>query len=264
MRRLWVFLISLLWVDPATATDVYSYKAKEYVIISGGKSPDGHWSVAAHGEGSDGSDHFGLYLMREPAHERSMQLPTGEHLDTAPLSIAGVWAPDSSCVAVLYRSDRHVLELRLVAVANGKSQALDVPALVNAVGHDYLKPAAADALSSRHFRVAWKGKDQLALEEFDAFDATDSVFRPGIETYLNVDRRGPERTFTDFSASAICDISDRKKPHFLDIKPMSGKWEKIVYSPHLLFEPGSGLHSTETAMSSMEAQAERDKGHPQK
>lgn len=258
MRRSWISLITLLWAGPSVATDVYSYKAGEYAIVSSGKSPDGHWSIAAHGDGPDGSGHFGLYLMREPAHESLMQLSTGEHLDTGPLSIAGVWAPDSSCIALLYRSDRHVLELRLFSIADGKSQALEVPSLVNAVGHEYLKPEASGALSGRHFRVAWKGRDQLALEEFDSFDAAESVFRPGMEAYLDLDREGPERTFTSFSASAIYDISDRSKPRFTGIKPLSAKWEKIVYSPHLLFEPGNGLHNTETAMSSQAAQSKRD------
>ena len=67
--RVWFLLLLLLWARPVTATDNYCYKADEYAIISGGRSPDGHWSIAAHGDGPAGYDNFDIYLMREPAHE---------------------------------------------------------------------------------------------------------------------------------------------------------------------------------------------------
>ena len=48
---------------PAGATSNYDYKPDEYMVITDGRSPNGQYSIAAHGEGEDGYDHFHLYLM---------------------------------------------------------------------------------------------------------------------------------------------------------------------------------------------------------
>src|SRR5205814_6691540 len=87
IARVWFALLLLLCAEPIVATDNYSYKADEYATISGGRSPDGRWSIAAHGEGEAGYGNFDLYLMREPAHEKPAPLRTRDCLDTAPLSI---------------------------------------------------------------------------------------------------------------------------------------------------------------------------------
>src|SRR5207302_11293030 len=112
IARVWFAPLLLLCAEPVVATDNYSYKADEYAIISDGRSPDGRWSVAAHGEGEAGYENFDLYLIREPAREKPTPLRTSDCLDTNPLSIFAVWAPDSRHVALLNRSDRHVLDLR--------------------------------------------------------------------------------------------------------------------------------------------------------
>src|SRR3954470_12937752 len=135
----WFALFLLLCVVPVVATDNYSYKTDEYATISGGRSPDGRWSVAAHGEGEAGYGSFDLYLLRAPAHEKVAPLRTNDCLDTAPLSIIAVWAPDSKHVALLNRSDRHVLDVRLFAVAGGKVQQIKVPLLLDVVGKRHLK-----------------------------------------------------------------------------------------------------------------------------
>jgi hypothetical protein len=123
IARIWFPLLLLLCTEPVIATYNYTYKAHEYATISGGRSPDGRWCVAAHGEGEADYGNFDLYLMREPAHEESAPLQTSDCLDTAPLSIIAVWGPDSNHVVLLNRSDRHVLEARLLGVADGKAAA---------------------------------------------------------------------------------------------------------------------------------------------
>ena len=162
----WFLGLLLTWINPAAATDNYTYKAGEYAIISDGHSPDGCWSIAAHGGGDYGYDRFNLYLMREPAHRRLAPLRTGENLDTGPLSIVGLWAPDSKHVVVLYRIDRHVLEIRLLGVSDGKLRLIDVPSLVSTVGQPYFKPQIHYELFSRIYRVAWQGVDRFVMDEF--------------------------------------------------------------------------------------------------
>ncbi len=254
----WFLLLVLLWARPVAATDNYSYQTNEYAIISGGRSPDGRWSIAAHGGGPYGYDDFHLYLMREPAHERLVLIRTHEHLDTGPLSIVGLWAQDSSCVAILYRTDRHILDLRFFGIINGKVQPIDVPSLVNTIGQQHLKKRVRHELCGRHYRVTWQKADLLTLEEFDTFDATEPIFRTGLEAYLTVDRLNGERTFTSFSATAVCEITDKGKLRLLGMKPLPDRQRTIVYSPHLRVDPQRGLHDTETTMSSLAAPTGRE------
>ena len=253
--RVWFPLLLLLCAEPVVATDNYSYKADEYATISGGRSPDGRWSVAAHGEGEAGYGNFDLYLMREPAHEELSPLRTSDCLDTAPLSIIAIWAPDSKHVAVLNRSDRHVLDLRLFAVADGKVEPIKVPLLVEIVGQQHLKPGVHYEFFSRLYRVTWQ-RDRLTLNELDTLDASEPIFRAGLEAYVTLDRLGPERTFTTFSASATIEITGNHELRLSSVKPLPlPDWPKtIVYSPHLRVDPKRGLYNTETSLSSLDAQ----------
>ena len=248
------FLLLLLWVGSAAATDNYVYRVGEYVTISGGRSPDGRWSIAAHGGGEYGYDGFDLYLMGEPAHKKLASLRIGEHLDTAPLSNVALWAPDSSHVIVLYRTDRHVLDMRLFSVAAGKVRTIEVPSLVDTIGKGYFKPGVRYELSGCQYRITWWTVGSFALEEFDTLEAAKPVFRPGIEAYVKVDRWNAQRTFTGFSASAVGEITGRGKLQLSEIKPLLSQKKTIVYSPHLRFDPKLGLHDTETTLSSLEAQ----------
>lgn len=255
MKGVWIFLILLAWSKTATATDNHTYQVDEYATISGGRSPDGRWSIAAHGEGEYGYDHFHLYLMREPVHERLAALPTGEHLDTGPLSIVGNWSSDSSSVVVLYRSDRRILDVALFNVVDGKVTTIKVPSLVGVIGEKYLKFAVRRELFGRYYRVMWKDDNHLSLEEFVTFSAAEAVFNSGLEPYLSVERMSENRTFTNFSAVAVYDISEKGKSRFLEVKPLPDQQKTIIYSPHLIFDPERGLHNTETTASSLEVPA---------
>lgn len=250
-------LMMLLWIGPAAATDNYAYRAGEYAIISGGRSPDGRWSVAAHGDDSGGYDGFQLYLMREPAHEKLVPLRTGDHLDTAPLSNIALWAPDSRSVVILYRTDRHVLEMRLFAVVDGKTRAIKAPSLVDTIGRGHFKPGVQHELLSRYYHVTWPKSDRFTLEEFDTFTAVEPIFNVGLEPYLKVDQESADRTITDFSASAVCEITAGGKLRLSGMKPLLDQERTIVYSPHLRVEPGRGLYDTETTLSSLESQKGR-------
>jgi hypothetical protein len=256
IARVWFALLLLLCAEPVVATDNYSYKADEYATISGGRSPDGRWSVAAHGEGEAGYGNFDLYLMREPAHEKPAPLRTTDCLDTAPLSIIAIWAPDSKHVAVLNRSDRHVLDVRLFAVADGKARPIKVPLLLDVVGKQHLKQGVHYEFFSRLYRVTWEQADRFVLQEADTLDAPEPIFGAGLEPYVTLERLGSERTFTEFSAQATCEISAKGEVRFVDVKALpQSSWSKtIVYSPHLLFDTKRGLHNTETTVSSLDAQ----------
>ena len=57
------FFAFAVFAAAALATSNYDYKPGEYVTVSGGKSPDGRYLIAAHGEGELGYDNWHVYLM---------------------------------------------------------------------------------------------------------------------------------------------------------------------------------------------------------
>ena len=256
MQRVTIFMLLIFATLPVAATDNYSYKDDEYAIISHGRSPDDRLSIAAHGGGEAGYDHFALYLMREPAHEKIASLDTGECLDTSPLSIIAVWAPDSQRVAVLHRSDRHVLELRLFAISAGGAQSMKVPLLLDVVGHQHLNPGAHYEVLSRLYRIKWAQPDRLRVEELDSLRSSAPIFRKGIEPYLTFDDLDAEDTFTTFSASTTATISTNSELRLGHVSPLPvSDWPKtIVYSAHLRVDPHRGLYNTETSLSSLDSQ----------
>lgn len=251
-------LLAVLWAAPAAATDNYVYRAGEYVTISGGRSPDGRWSIAAHGDGELGYDNFHLYLLREPSHKKLVMLRTGDHLDTGPLSIVGLWSPDASRVAILYRSDRHIMDLRLFDVTDGKLHRVNVPSLVKVVGQRYFKPGTRRELFGRQYRVVWQKPDHLILEESETFDAAQPAFRPGLEPYLTVNQTNPNRVFTGFVATARYKVTKTGKLRLLEVRPVSNESQTFIYSPHLRVDPEHGLYDTETSLSSLAAQKGRE------
>jgi hypothetical protein len=256
MSRYYLFLLVMLAARPVVATDNYSYKDDEYAIISDGRSPDGRWSIAAHGRGEAGYEDFDLYLMREPAHEKLASLHTGECLDTSPLSIIAVWAPDSKHVAVLNRSDRHVLDLRLFTISGGRAQSIKVPLLLDVVGQQHLNPEVHYQVLSRLYRVAWPQPDQLSLKELDSLRSSATIFREALEPYLTFNDLDAEDRFTNFSASATARIASNDELRLDGVKalPLSDWPKTIVYSLHLRVDPHRGLHNTETTVSSLDAQ----------
>jgi hypothetical protein len=56
LSRFFGVAISLATACTALATSTYEYKPGEYVVIKDGKSPNGEYSIAAHGEGEYGDE----------------------------------------------------------------------------------------------------------------------------------------------------------------------------------------------------------------
>jgi hypothetical protein len=106
--------LSLLALVPhARATSDYYYKPDEYVAIKHGRSPDGAWSIAAHGPGKDGSgDEFKVYLMDGKTGKKIgplTEITDVSYTDTAPGAYHAAWSADSQFVTISYRSDRHTI-----------------------------------------------------------------------------------------------------------------------------------------------------------
>ena len=90
------------------ATSNYNYKPNEYVVIVHGRSPDGRYSIASHGEGESGYDNFHIYLMDAQTGKKIGPLEEiKETFDTGADAYYAKWSASSSQVSISYRADRH-------------------------------------------------------------------------------------------------------------------------------------------------------------
>ena len=93
----------------AHATSNYTYKPDEYVVVNNGRSPNGQYSIATHGEGELGYDHFHVYLMDARTGKKIGPLEEiKDSLDTGADAFDAQWSADSHEVSITYRVDRHV------------------------------------------------------------------------------------------------------------------------------------------------------------
>ena len=113
-------------------------------------APSKKFSVRAHGNGELGDDDFHLYLMAEPGAKKIGPLEeVDDTLDTAPDSYNAKWSADSRHVGLFYRSERHVVSMRLYRVENRRAYIVNAPTLLTVV-------AGKDLESSEHVDIRSK------------------------------------------------------------------------------------------------------------
>ena len=124
--------LSLAFVAHAAATTAYDYKPGEFVVIDGGTSPDGKFSIVG---GENKAGEFGVYL--RDAHTKKLigkleEVATG--LDSAPDAYHAHWAPDSKHVGITSRADRHWADNIIYRIENRRAYPVETPQLLcNAV-----------------------------------------------------------------------------------------------------------------------------------
>ncbi len=103
-RQFWCGIFVAIGVVAVHATATYQYKPDEYVTINHGKSPDGAYSIAAHGEGEYGDENFHLYLIKASTGERLGALAEiTDVLDTGASAFYAKWSSDCHEVSISYR-----------------------------------------------------------------------------------------------------------------------------------------------------------------
>jgi hypothetical protein len=121
----------LLLTAHSGATSNYEYKPDEYVVISDGRSPDGKYSIAAHGEGELGDENFHLYLMNAKTGKTIETLEeVKDTLDTGADAFYSKWSADSREVAIRYRADRHEARMVRYRIIDGHAKLLSGPTKV--------------------------------------------------------------------------------------------------------------------------------------
>ncbi len=127
-------LLGLGWLcfsSQARATSNYGYKPDEFVVITGGRSPDGKYSIAAHGDGDLGYDNFHLYLMDAAAGRKIGALEeVKDPLDTGADAFTAKWSGDSRQVSITYRVDRRESVMVRYRIENGRATRISGPSKV--------------------------------------------------------------------------------------------------------------------------------------
>ncbi len=221
LRLLAISFAAMLAGSPARATSVYEYAKGEDVVIEGGMAPNGHLSLASHGEGEFGSDNFYVYLMAEPAHRRITALDGITHnLDSGPAAFRAAWAPDSRHVSIAYRIERHVTVISLYRIERSRAIEIVGPSLFKEVTSRDVDDSV-DHENSSFTNLSWLSPRRFVLKEDHLFiDAPPSLLRPlGRFGKQENEQVYEKRIFFKFSAVAICEIVGGSHHRIVDLKP---------------------------------------------
>lgn len=212
-------------ISPANATDEHTYAGDEYAIIQNGLAPNKRLSLAAHGDGDGGRDNFHVWLMAEPSHRKLGRLDdisSSNNLDTGPNAYRAIWAPDSRHVGVNWRSNRHVLELNLYAVARGRTRLVSGSSLFRdvtsrEVGRD-------EDFGYRDSTIEWTGPRRFRLSEHHTFKTGNANFMRLIGPYGKLTQKLDDgRMLVEFSAEADCVLMPGHRYRIVDLRV--GKFE---------------------------------------
>ncbi len=217
---------------PAHATSNYGYRKNEYVIIRDGRSPDKRLSVASHGNGELGDEDFHLYLMAEPAHRKIVPLEaiaSDDVLDSAAHAYHARWSADSRHVAVLFRSDRHVVAMRLYEIRERRPHLMSGPALLDEVIKGAIVSSEDYDTRSSSTTLSWLSPTRFSLKERRLFQASSRDLARALGAFgqetpdpdtktVDGDNKPVEWSFVDFSVEAVCEVSgDRYR--VVEVKP---------------------------------------------
>jgi hypothetical protein len=205
------------------ATSEHTYKKNEYLVIEGGRAPNKLLSIGSHGNGEGGLDAFHLYLMAEPAHRKIARLPgigPDDVLDTAPDAYGARWTPDSRHVAVGFRSDRHIAEVRLYRIRDRTAQLIAVPDLLRRVIEN--APISYPEYAARRLELYWLDPTKFRLEETSALRVGSSG--PTLARILGRFGREPAEQnpawpVVEFSAEAVCELIPGGKYRVVELRP---------------------------------------------
>jgi len=118
-------------VPSSYATSNYTYKPGEYVVVKNGRSPNGQYSIATHGEGELGYDHFHVYLMDARTGKKIGPLEEiQDTLDTGADAFKAQWSADSREVSITYRVDRRVSAMIQYRVEGRRASLISGPSNV--------------------------------------------------------------------------------------------------------------------------------------
>ena len=221
-------VLAALATSPARATAEYDYKTNERLIIDNGLAPNKKYAIRA----GIADNKFGFFLTSEPSHKVATRLEgiaPEELLDTAPEALHAIWAPDSRHVAIIFRTERHVLTMWLYGIDSHHADHIAVGDLLDqlikvkgvAIG-DY-------SLRLRTIEITWQEPRRFQLVEKWIFDATDRKLAQALgpfgkespnDNYKETGADGkPRWTFVDVAVDADCEIVPGNRFRVIVTKP---------------------------------------------
>ena len=214
-------IAACLALAPAGATSNHQYAKGEYGVIRDGLAPDKQLSLASHGDGELGDDHFHVWLMTEPAHRKLVALDSigdDNHLDTAPEAYHAFWSKDSRRVGVAFRSSRHEVTLNLYRIEGRRADLIKGPDLFTEVMSREVKDE--DGLRQRISMVEWKSGNRFVLREFKSFVVDDDRLLKLFGKYGSLAEKMEDgKLFIVFSADAECELLPGDRTRVIDLKP---------------------------------------------
>lgn len=219
---------AIVLLAPAYATDNYAYKPNEYVVVRNGKSPDGHFSIAAHGGGELGYDNFHIYLMAEPGHRKIGPLEEiKNNLDTGAQAFIANWSKDSHYVAITYRIDRHIGDLKVYRIANRRAYPIVITSLFNSAFPKGSIPKKAIANQrSADAEVTWLRPGAFRLYEHRYYYPSTPEGVKAFGKYGKPDKTTDGGTVTygvDFAVEATCELTGNDHYRIVSLRPASAK-----------------------------------------
>ncbi len=223
---------ALLWLAafaaaPAHATAEHDYKKNERLVIDGGLAPNKKLAISV-GLAGDKGPYF--FVTLEPAHKIAARLEGIRlELDTAPEALHAIWAPDSKHVAIIFRTERHVLTMWLYGVDARHAELVAAGDLLDEVTKG--KQIAIDdySLRLRTMDISWQGAQRFQLSEKWIFDAPDRKLAQAVglfgkespnDNYKETGEDGkPRWTFVDVAVDADCEIAPGNKLRVIATKP---------------------------------------------
>jgi hypothetical protein len=188
-------------------------------VIRDGLAPNKRLSLSAHDEPN--GDSFHIWLMAEPAHRKRVPLPgisSDNNLDTGPKAYRALWSPDSHHVAVSFRSARHVQQLNLYRLENGRrARPIAGPSLFEAVTGRAIN--ADDDIRMSVTSIDWRDSRHFRLSERRIFHTTDPDLAHSLRRFgRNVGDTVDGKSMVEFSAVADCILVPDHSYRIVDLK----------------------------------------------
>lgn len=189
----------------AFATSNREYGANEYDTVLRGDSPNGRYTIAAHGEGCLGYTNFHLYLIDQKSRNPiSALIEPIEPVDTGADAYYADWFPDSRRVSITFRAERHIAFKVTYLIQDGRLIELGGRVRVESLPREEDHALAAQMLEQL--------TSALGKGDYDAFTSLgDANFRERItrEKFLDAYRQLAPRFKQGSDNHYVGDLGER-------------------------------------------------------
>lgn len=169
------FAALLSLATSSSSRETTRYRKQAFLEVNGGRSPDGRYSIAAHGEGDFGTDNFHLYLMGERGRKIGPLEEVKEIYSNAPSDFTASWSPNSHFVTLTYRELRNREALLVYRVERGRAFPVTGPTLIGTAAGLAANAIESGAVWPLFHEFAWKGTGHFSIVETGTLRTNEAV-----------------------------------------------------------------------------------------